>query len=271
MFDALSRRQRQLLITVSFVCLFLVLTITLVWVISRPKRPYRPGEEIDGLTADLTRSLPMDYPRITFVDVAKDVGIFYQHFSGKRSIQLPEDMGSGAAWGDYDNDGWLDLFVVNQVGPLTMTIDEIKGSPAHCVLYRNNKNGTFSEVSVQAGVDFRGCGMAAAWGDYNNDGWLDLFISCYGENVFYYNNGDGTFTDKTTQTGLGGQKGFWGGVSWIDFDKNSFLDLYVCGYVKYSYQEDENLTMQYDVDVPASLNPSSFEPERNLFYRNNGA
>jgi hypothetical protein len=270
MLKTLPRRKRLLLITASTAFLFLIIVTIAFWLLSKPDSPYRPGEKITGLTAELARSIPPDYPKIKFVEATEEAGIDFRHFYGKRSIQLPEDMGSGAAWGDYDNDGCLDLFVANEVGPLAMAPEEIKKSPAHCALYHNNGNGAFTEVSAQAGVDFRGWAMAAAWGDCNNDGWSDLFISCYGENVFYQNNGNGTFTDRTKETRLGGLKGFWAGASWADFNRDGFLDLYVCGYVKYSSQEEQKVTLQYEVEVPASLNPSSFEPERNLLYRNNG-
>ncbi len=116
---------------------------------------------------------------------------------------------------------------------------------------------------------------AAAWGDYNNDGLLDLFLSCYGENLFYKNNGSingesAIFSDVTGQTGLGGINGFWAGASWADYNKDGFLDLYVCGYVKYVYEDPSKVDLQYDAEVPANINPSSFEPDRNLLYRNNG-
>jgi hypothetical protein len=112
--------------------------------------------------------------------------------------------------------------------------------------------------------------MGAAWGDYDNDGWLDLVVSAYGDNVLYHNNGDGTFADKTLEAGLGGSPGFWAGLCWGDYDRDGFLDLYVTGYVKYRYLTDQRETLQYDVEQPAGINPSSFEPERNLLYRNNG-
>lgn len=269
MFENLSRRRRLILIT-SFIGLIFISGMVLVfWLASKPDRPYHPGEEIEGLTSQLSRPVPQNYPKVRFVDVSEKAGINFQHFSGQRSTQLPEDMGSGAAWGDYDNDGWLDLFVVNQVGPLTLTTEEVKHSDSHCSLYHNNGNGTFSEVSAQTGVDYRGWGMACAWGDYNNDGWLDLFISSYGKNIFYQNNGNGTFSDKTKDAGLLVPGGFWSGISWADFNRDGFLDLYVCGYVKYSYHENQTTSLQYNAVVPASLNPSSFEPERNLLYRNN--
>ena len=269
MLERLPKRKRRLYVTLFSGGLFLVAVALTVWLVSRPEPAYRPGEDIEGLTRELERDLPPDYPRVTFVDATAEAGMVFEHFSGKRSTQLPEDMGSGAAWGDYDNDGWLDLFVANMAGPLTLSPEEVEASPAHSVLYRNNGDGTFTEVSAQAGVDYRGWAMAAAWGDYNGDGWLDLFVTTYGENVFYENNGDGTFTDKTRETGLGGVNGFWAGASWSDFDRDGDLDLYVCGYVKY-VPGIHGATLQYDVEVPASINPSAFEPERNLLYQNNG-
>ena len=237
----------------------------------KPEPAYRPGAKVEGLTSELSRSLPADYPRITFVDVTRDAGIQFRHFWGQRSSQIPEDMGSGAAWGDYNNDGWPDLFLVNLVGPITLTPEEVRRSPARCALYRNNRDGTFTDVSGEAGVDLRVWGMGAEWADYDNDGWLDLVVSTYGENVLYHNNGDGSFSDRTRPAGLGGRRGFWSGVAWGDFDRDGFLDLYVTGYVRYSRPPSPEPTAspQYDVENPASINPNSFPPERNLLYRNN--
>lgn len=266
----LSRRQRQVVWTSALGGLFLVLTGAALWAFSAPPEVYRPGEAIDGLTAALERDLPPDYPRVTFTDVTQAAGIDVHHFSGRRTSQLPEDVGSGAAWGDYDGDGRLDLYVVNEVGPLTMTPEEVAASPIHNALYRNNGDGTFAEVSAAAGVDFRGWGMGAAWGDVDNDGRPDLFVTAYGENVFYHNDGDGTFTERTAPAGLGGRTGFWTGASWGDYDRDGFLDLYVTGYVRYVPEPGGQASLQYDAEVPASLNPSSFVPERNLLYHNEG-
>ncbi len=261
----MTRRRRRLLTTAGFGVIFLMAAVVIVSIAARPEPTYRPGEPIEGLTADLERSLPRDYPRVQFSDATKDAGIAFHHFSGVRSTQLPEDMGSGAAWGDYDQDGWIDLYVVNASGPLTQT-----GDGARSALYHNNADGTFTDVAVDAGVDYRGMGMAAAWGDYDNDGWPDLVVSSFGQNVLYRNNGDGTFTDRTRASGLGDQEGFWAGVSWADYDRDGDLDVYVTGYVKYSDAGGQSASLQYDVETPASLNPSAFEPERNLLYRNNG-
>ncbi|MCH8938333.1 MAG: CRTAC1 family protein [Gemmatimonadetes bacterium] len=267
---ALSRRQRRMLTTATFSLIFVAAAIAIVFVTTRSEPTYRPGEAVEGLTADLDRSVPGDYPRITFTDVTDRSGITFRHFSGHRTTQLPEDMGSGAAWADYDNDGWLDLFVVNQAGPLTLSADEVRSSSARSALYRNNGDGTFTDVSASAGIDYRSHGMGAAWGDYDNDGWPDLVVSSYGENELFRNNGDGTFERRSEQSGIGAYQGFWTGVSWGDFDRDGLLDLYVAGYVKYSDLGKMPPSLQYDVEAPPSLNPSAFAPERNLLYRNNG-
>ena len=259
-----------MLTTATFSLIFVAAAIAIVFITTRSEPTYRPGEAVEGLTANLDRSVPGDYPRITFTDVTDRSGITFRHFSGHRTTQLPEDMGSGAAWADYDNDGWLDLFVVNQAGPLTLSADEVRSSSARSALYRNNGDGTFTDVSASAGIDYRSHGMGAAWGDYDNDGWPDLVVSSYGENELFRNNGDGTFERRSEQSGIGAYQGFWTGVSWGDFDRDGLLDLYVAGYVKYSDLGKMPPSLQYDVEAPPSLNPSAFAPERNLLYRNNG-
>ncbi len=267
-FAAFSRRQRRLALTALVALAFTALALVVV-ALSRGQEPaYRPGEKLEGLTSELSRSLPPDYPHVTFVDVTREAGIQFQHFSGERTSQLPEDMGSGVAWGDYDNDGWPDLFLVNAVGPLTLTADAARRSPAHCALYRNNHDGTFTDVTETAGVGARVWGMGAEWGDYDNDGWIDLVVSTYGENLLYHNSGDGTFSDRTRAAHLGGVRGFWSGVAWGDYDRDGFLDLYVTGYVRYS-RPSEPSAASTDVENPAAINPNVFPPERNLLYHNN--
>jgi len=233
------------------------------------QQSYRPGEDPEGITTDLARDLPENYPRVTFTDVTQRTGIEFQHFSGKRSSQLPEDMGSGAAWGDYDNDGWVDLVVANEVGPLTMSEAERHRSPARARLYHND-HGTFSEVTDKTGIDFHGWGMGVAWGDYDNDGNIDLVLTAYGRNVLYHNNGDGTFIDRSLVSRVGVPVGFWTGASWGDYDRDGFLDLYITGYVKYVLPDNGSAPSHYDIENPASINPASFAPERNLLFRNNG-
>ena len=228
---------------------------------------------VSEIAQTLLRNVPSDAPRVIFTDVTAQAGIAFQHFHQTRSTQLPEDMGSGVAWGDYDNDGDLDLYLVNEVGPLTMTPAEQERSPAHNMLYRNDGDGTFTDVTGTAGVGYRGMGMGATWGDYDNDGDLDLYVTNYGRNVLYRNDGDGTFTNVTRQARVdGGRHGFWTGATWSDYDNDGDLDLYVCNYVDYQDEgaSDEMTGLQFDAVVPYTLNPSSYSPLPNILYRNNG-
>ncbi len=270
MLKNLPRRKRQILLTSVSSAVFVVLVVFVMALTSDAEAPYQPGQEIEGITNALARDLPEDYPRVTFTDVAEAAGIDFHHFPGTRTSQLPEDMGSGAAWGDFDGDGWVDLFVANEVGPITMSPEEVERSPASCKLYRNNGDGTFTDVTSQAGVDYRGWAMGAAWGDYDGDGRLDLVVTTHGYNVLYRNNGDGTFTDVSEASGIGKEKGFWSGAAWADYDRDGRLDLYVTGYVQYVKPKENTMTLQYDIENPAAINPSSFAPQRNLLFRNNG-
>ncbi len=265
----MTRRQRLLWITTAGSVLFLgaAALAALRW--QRPAPAYRPGEDVEGVTSDLARKLPADYPRVVFTDVTQQAGITFQHFSGSRSSQLPEDMGSGAAWGDYDGDGIVDLVIANEAGPLTMSDAERRRSPARAALYRNNGDGTFTDVTTRSGIDFRDLGMAVAWGDYDNDGRIDLVLTSYGRNFLYHNDGNGTFSDRSDRSRIGLPRGFWTGASWGDYNRDGWVDLYVTGYVKYVRLQRSDAG-RYDVENPASINPSAFRPERNLLYRNNG-
>jgi hypothetical protein len=207
---------------------------------------------------------------VTFTDRAEAAALRFVHFDGRRSSQLPEDMGSGLAWGDYDGDGRPDLFVVNESGPLTLSEDEVERSPAHARLFHNEGDGTFADATATAGLAVRGLGMGAAWGDYDGDGRLDLFVTRYGTNLLFHNDGKGRFTDVSAATGVDRERGFWTGVSWADYDQDGDLDLYVCGYVKYKWDADSaaSVSRQFQAVVPYTLNPSSYPPERNLLLRN---
>lgn len=265
---SIARRKYFNLLTLSVAAVAL-LTLLLLF-IPRGKRPiYIPGETTPGVTSDLYKPVPKNYPHVSFSDVSHQAGIDFKHFYGQRTTQLPEDMGSGAAWIDYDQDGYEDLLVVNEVGPLNMSAAQIEHSPARCRLYHNNGDGTFTDVTLKAGIRFKGWGMGIAVGDVDNDGYPDVFITAYGKNVFYHNNGNGTFTDETQKAGLGGKKGFWTGASWGDYDRDGYLDLYVCGYVKYAPLEGSSISKRNNNEEPAGINPLTFPAERNLLYHNN--
>ncbi len=249
----------------------LVASALLMWA-RRPPETYEPGQAIEGITSTLARDIPPDYPKIEFQNVAASAGVRFKHFHGRRSTQLPEDMGSGAAWGDYDNDGHPDLFLCNIAGPLTMDANEAADSPGASRLYRNQGDGSFTDVTEEVGLTDRTVGMGAAWGDFDNDGYLDLVVTSYGEIHLYRNNRDGTFSTQTEAAGLSGVSGFWAGASWGDYDQDEDLDLYVCGYVHYTFHPEDASrgTLQYQATVPYTLNPSSYPPERNLLFRNIG-
>jgi len=265
-----TKRKRRLILAIISGSTFIVILLSLFFYKSEKKKTYIPGEKIEGLTSDLARKIPEEYQKINFSDITNESGILFNHFLGERTIQLPEDMGSGVAWGDYDNDGWQDFFIANFSGPLDFSTEELQNSMAHSQLYRNNQDGTFTEVSVQSGVDLRAWANACAWSDYDNDGWLDLFVSCYGKNFLYHNNGDGTFEEVGGETGIGNYENYWAGVSWGDYDLDGNIDIYVCGYVDYQSSASKNMTLQYNAEVPTSINPSSFKPIGNLLFHNNG-
>ncbi len=214
------------------------------------------------------RAQPTDHPAVVFTDVAAAAGIDFVHSTGPRTHQLPEDMGSGAAWGDYDGDGFPDLYLVNQPGPWGQAA---RADAPTSRLYHNNGNGTFSDATVRAGVANRGgYGMGAAWGDYDNDGFPDLYVTNYGRSVLYHNNHDGTFTDVTDRAGVANDR--WGMTAiWFDYDRDGYLDLYVTNYVDYNLRgvPAGAVSRQYELNVPFTLNPASFAPVPNRLYHNN--
>lgn len=294
-----SRRMRRVAWTASILVVLLLIGAIVSWRIHKDseQEEYVPGEASEDITSVLSdrrmptqsatlktpqhvvsrrvvdrlldpgRKLPAGAPEPLFTDVTKAAGLAsFRQFQGPRSSQLPEDMGSGVAWGDFDNDGFDDLFVVSGGGSLDLPNSELAPS----VLYRNLGDGRFEKV--KGFPELRIHGMGAAWGDYDNDGHLDLVVTSYDRIYLFHNNGDGTFTDVSHKAGLDGYRGFWSGVSWGDYNRDGYLDLYVCGYVKYK-REDQNATAsstQFGLEVPFTLNPASFEPERNLLFRNNG-
>ena len=218
---------------------------------------------------ELTLKSAESSPGVQFRDVTLAAGIDFVHSHGSRSSLLPEDMGSGAGFADYDNDGDLDLYIVNSPGPLTVEISS--ESPGN-ILYRNNGDGRFTDVTETAGVGDQGHGMGCVFGDYDNDGDLDLYVTNFGANVLYRNNGDGSFSDVTEATGVGDER--WGtGAIFGDYDRDGDLDLYVCNYVDYHLaiiDEMKRESKQAGISVPSALNPIAFEAQENVLFRNNG-
>lgn len=266
-------RRQKLIVKHTLISLSLVLAASAVLLIVRHRSArYSPGERVEGITNELARNVPAGFPAVQFTEVAEQSGIRFKHFYGTRSTQLPEDMGSGAAWGDYDGDGYLDLYVSNIAGPMTSSPDQIASSPASNRLYHNNGNGTFTDVTAQAGVGYKGLCNGAAWGDYDNDGKQDLAVSCFDHLILYHNNGDGSFTDVSQKVGFDKYRGFFAGLSWSDYDRDGYADLYVCRYVDYKYDPAKagSTSRQFTAVVPFMINPSSFPPVGNLLFHNQG-
>ena len=167
-------------------------------------------------------------------DVTATAGIQFQHNSGAYGGKLlPETLGSGCAFLDYDADGWQDILLLNG-----MDWSGHKRERSTLRLYRNNRNGTFTDVTKSAGLDIEMYGMGVAVGDYNNDGFPDLFISCVGQSRLFRNNGKGTFIDVTRPSGLFGRQGLSTSALWFDYDRDGLLDLFVCNYARWSPEHD---------------------------------
>jgi enediyne biosynthesis protein E4 len=166
-------------------------------------------------------------PRL--VDITNRAGIHFEHLSSPEQKYIVESMGGGVALIDYDRDGWPDIYFTN-----SQSVEMARaGTKAKSALYHNNHDGTFTDVSTKAGVSTPCWAMGAAVGDYNNDGWPDLLVTCFGGVVLYRNNGDGTFTDETESAGLGSDAQWATGAAFGDYDGDGWVDLFVSHYVDF--------------------------------------
>ena len=169
-----------------------------------------------------------------FTDVTGAAGIHFRHNNGAYGGKfLPETLGSGCAFLDYDADGWQDILLVN-----SMDWPGHARQPSSLKLYHNNRDGTFADVTHAAGLDIEMYGMGVAVGDYNNDGFADILITCVGQSRLFRNTGKGTFVDVTNSSGLGKRQAFSTSALWFDYDRDGLLDLFVCNYVKWSPEHD---------------------------------
>jgi len=202
---------------------------------------------------------------IHFADVTDAAGVHFVHNNGAFGKKyLPETLGPGVAFIDYNNDGWPDIFFVNG--------NDWPGHPVHGettpALYRNNRDGTFTDVTKEAGLAVSLYGIGVTVGDYDNDGYDDLFVTAYGHNHLFHSNGNGTFTDVTRSAGLWGPSEFSTSAAWVDYDRDGLLDLVVANYVSWSPEGDLFCTL--DGKTKSYCTPESYNGESVRLWHNNG-
>ncbi|HXG68912.1 MAG TPA: CRTAC1 family protein [Blastocatellia bacterium] len=203
---------------------------------------------------------------VRFTDITNQAGITFKHISSPEKRYIVESMSGGVALFDYDNDGHLDIYFVN-----SLTMDLLKSpTKPQSELYRNNGNGTFTNVTKKAGVGDIGWGMGVCAGDYNNDGWIDLYVTCLGPDHLLKNNGDGTFTDFTKAAGVGDPR--WStGAAFLDYDNDGHLDLFVANYVDFDVNNlpsQERPCLYRGIEVQCG--PRGLRGAGDTLYRNNG-
>jgi enediyne biosynthesis protein E4 len=199
-----------------------------------------------------------------FIDVTDQVGLHFQHNSGAFGGKLlPETLGSGCAFLDFDGDGWQDILLIN-----AMDWPGHKRQRSTLRLYRNNRNGTFADVTRSAGLDIEMYGMGVAVGDYNNDGFPDILITCVGQNRLFRNTGKGAFLDVTRASGLQGRQAFSTSALWFDYDRDGLLDLFVCNYVRWSPEHDVFCSL--DASHKSYCTPEAYRGDTCWLFHNRG-
>jgi len=196
---------------------------------------------------------------------AERSGVRWRHTNGKSSEKyLPESTGAGCAFLDYDNDGWMDIYLVNSGACDFWT----PAKPLRNALYRNNRDGTFTDVTERADVSGNAYGMGVAVGDYDGDGWPDLYVTQYPHSILYHNNGDGTFSDVTAKAGLSALG--WGtSAVWFDYDNDGRLDLFVCHFVEFSKELNKPCGVHEDGRRHYCI-PKVYSPKASWLFHNNG-
>ena len=203
-------------------------------------------------------------PSFQLRDVTNSAGIDFKHNSGAYGGKLlPETLGSGCAFLDFDNDGYQDILLVN-----SMDWPGHKRGRSTLKLYRNNRNGTFADVTKAAGLDVELYGMGVAVADYNNDGFPDILITCVGQNRLFQNTGKGTFLDVTKTSGLAGRHAFSTSAVWFDYDRDGLLDLFVCNYVNWSPEHDVFCSL--DGKNKSYCTPEAYRGETCWLFHNRG-
>ena len=204
-------------------------------------------------------------PAFRFTDVTRASGIHFTHNTGAFGRKyLPETMGPGCAFLDYDADGWQDILLVNGMDWAANP----RRKRTTLALYKNNRNGTFTDVTRAAGLDVEMFGLGVSVGDYNNDGFPDILITAMGQNRLFRNTGKGTFEDVTAKSGLGGREAFSTSAMWVDYDRDGLLDLFVCNYVRWS--QDGDVFCSINGKEKSYCTPEAYRGSTCWLFRNRG-
>jgi hypothetical protein len=223
----------------------------------------QPAGEQPTIQAPAATEAPRYSGPLQFTDVTAQAGIRFRHNSGAYGKKyLPETLGSGCAFLDYDNDGWQDVLLIN-----SMNWPDHKGAKSFPALYHNNHNGTFADVTREAGLAVEMYGLGCAAADYDNDGNVDIYVTCLGANRLFRNMGGGKFADVTARTGTG-DPGFSTSAAWFDYDKDGKLDLFVCNYVEWAIEKDLYCTL--DGKNKSYCTPESYKGQSSTLYHNRG-
>ncbi len=203
----------------------------------------------------------------TFTDIADQAGLNFKHANAaSKEKYLIETMGAGCAWIDYNNDGLLDAYLVQSCNTQLYT----SSVPLHSALYRNDGAEHFTDVTQNAGVGAEGLfGMGVAVGDYDNDGFADFVVTGWNGSILYHNNRDGTFRDVTSQAGIDQTGRFSNSAGWFDYDKDGYLDLFICNYVKWS-PDTNQFCGERRPDGRTYCHPDNYPTDKNTLYHNNG-
>ena len=227
------------------------------------RRHFLLGSLAVGISSRLSFAAPQNLG-FRLVDVTASSGLHFKHNNGAFGGKLlPETLGPGCAFIDYDVDGWQDIILING-----SSWPGHQGSRSTLKLFRNNRNGTFTDVTRAAGLDVEMYGMGVAVGDYDNDGFPDLFITCVGQSRLFKNTGKGTFKDVTLPTGLGKRTALSTSAMWIDYDRDGHLDLFVCNYVKWSPEKD--ISCSLDGKHKSYCTPEAYRGETCWLFHNRG-
>jgi hypothetical protein len=247
-------------------CLLAIICVALAQQTHRP--PNRPEKSGAG-SARTPDPIPTEAAYPNLVDITASTGIQFEHVSSPEQKYIVESMSGGVALIDYDRDGWPDIYFTG-----AYNVDmALHGKKAGSVLYHNNHDGTFTDVTDKAGVGYPCWAMGAVVGDYNNDGWPDLLVTCFGGVVLYRNNGDGTFTDVTKNAGLSGDTLWATGAAFGDYDNDGWADLFVSHYVDFRldnmarFGSGENCKY---IGIEVQCGPRGMQGSPDSLYHNNG-